>query len=278
MNLWYPLAKKIVLVSAGPYVAGPWRGVLHSTEGTTAAGAVASYRKTGDCPHFTVAWEAGALVVLQHIAIDRAVSAMRNLTGGVETNRLHCIQIEVVGFAAHAATWPTPLLDGLRTLMEWVEAQTGIKPHSPVFKPYPASYGANNGVRMTADQWREFDGWCGHMHVPENLHGDPGDLDINYLLQRAPLPPKEVAPMFDPPLAMEPWAAAWKDERGAVLAAISSDGDVYAFGVAWVGNVSGRSWWGDRRAAQIGPRPDGAAGYRVTATTGEFYDMPYDVP
>ena len=36
---------------------------------------------------------------------------------------------------------------------------------------------------MTNDEWNDFDGWCGHQHVPENEHWDPGKLDIGRLLR-----------------------------------------------------------------------------------------------
>ncbi|HEY6222818.1 MAG TPA: hypothetical protein VIW26_03470, partial [Gemmatimonadales bacterium] len=48
----------------------------------------------------------------------------------------------------------------------------------------------NNGVRFTAAAWLAFDGWCGHQHVPNNDHGDPGAIDIARLLAiAAPTPP-----------------------------------------------------------------------------------------
>jgi hypothetical protein len=41
----------------------------------------------------------------------------------------------------------------------------------------PASYGASP-ARMSFAQWQNFTGWCGHQHVPENDHGDPGSMDF----------------------------------------------------------------------------------------------------
>lgn len=85
--------------------------------------------------------------------------------------------------------------------------------------------------------------------------------------------PIGVKPMYDPPLG--PIAAVWQDESGKVLAAVSPTGDVYAWGVPHVGNFSGNSWWGNRRAARIGARDDGRSGYMVTATSGEKYRLPH---
>ena len=45
-----------------------------------------------------------------------------------------------------------------------------------VWTPYPESYG-KGGQRFSFDRWRAFKGWCGHQHVPENTHGDPGALE-----------------------------------------------------------------------------------------------------
>jgi hypothetical protein len=53
------------------------------------------------------------------------------------------------------------------------------------FKAYPGSYGTSNGVRMTGSQWTNFTGHCGHQHVPENLHGDPGAFPIAAILAAA---------------------------------------------------------------------------------------------
>jgi hypothetical protein len=35
---------------------------------------------------------------------------------------------------------------------------------------------------MTYDEWLTFEGLCGHQHVCENDHGDPGALDIARLI------------------------------------------------------------------------------------------------
>jgi GH25 family lysozyme M1 (1,4-beta-N-acetylmuramidase) len=83
-----------------------------------------------------------------------------------------------------------------------------------------------------------------------------------------------VKPMYDPPIG--PIAAVWqRDGTGDVIAAVSPAGAVYAWGVKWMGNTAGKDYWGNRQAAAIGPRPDGVMpGYRITATSGENYDLP----
>jgi hypothetical protein len=41
---------------------------------------------------------------------------------------------------------------------------------------------------MSTAQWRGFDGWCGHQHVPNNTHGDPSDINIHALLEDDDMP------------------------------------------------------------------------------------------
>jgi hypothetical protein len=38
---------------------------------------------------------------------------------------------------------------------------------------------------MSGKAWNAFKGVCGHSHVPENLHGDPGALDFANLIEYA---------------------------------------------------------------------------------------------
>ncbi len=199
MLLWYPLAKVDALLS-GTMAGGPFKGVLHSTEGKSYASARGAYVKNKSNPHFTVSFEKGKFEAWQHVPLDASSRALRNADGGVQTNRDSAIQIEIVGTCnppnRGKAGWlfvpeaPEEYLAGIADLMAWVEAQTGIRPVSPAFSPYPASYGASP-ARMTGPTWDDFNGWCGHQHVPENTHGDPGDIDIARLLHRsvAPAPP-----------------------------------------------------------------------------------------
>jgi hypothetical protein len=38
---------------------------------------------------------------------------------------------------------------------------------------------------MSAAKWTSFTGHCGHQHVPENLHGDPGAFPMVAILTAA---------------------------------------------------------------------------------------------
>jgi hypothetical protein len=115
------------------------------------------------------------------------------------------IQIELVGTCDKryrdrygGVYWPEAprwLLDELAKLMRWIERTHGVKRESTKrpWVPYPKSYANGGGQRMTNAEWDSFGGWCGHQHAPENTHGDPGDIDITYLLRGAtptPTPPQ----------------------------------------------------------------------------------------
>jgi len=184
-ELWYPPASRsaIAPVDAGSFTGGGHKGLFHTTEGATAASAIAAFRSTGSWPHFTASFEGGTFRIWQHIPINRAARSLVHLAGHVETNRDNVIQIELVGTAAHPPSAPG-YLAGISTWMRWVEANFGVPARSTVtFKAYPGSYGTNNGVRLSESSWNAYSGWLGHEHAPENQHGDPGALNIHALLQ-----------------------------------------------------------------------------------------------
>lgn len=195
MELWYPLAMLIPANKPGlSFAAGAlYRGVLHTTEGKTAEGSFSVYKAKGYWPHFTASFETGDFQIWQHLPLDVGGYALANIGGGVETNRQRAIQIELVGSAdinnkswgdAYVENFPDAYLSGIAKWMRWLEVQTGVKRIAvPRWLPYPKSYGADNGIRMTPAAWTFFNGWCGHQHVPENLHGDPGLINISRLLE-----------------------------------------------------------------------------------------------
>ncbi|MET8318358.1 hypothetical protein ABZU78_29965, partial [Rhodococcus erythropolis] len=155
------------------------------------------------------------LVWYQHFDFDVSSRALVNKSGGVETNTLNVVQVEIVGTcdptthakwkkAGYAHLYTPELPDwAIRDLAEfaaWAHDHHGVPLSSGVtFKAYPSSYGASN-VRMSASKWNDYRGHCGHQHVPENLHGDPGLLPMADILARAkgddtseptPNPPQE---------------------------------------------------------------------------------------
>lgn len=182
-------------VDGGPFADGyAPRGVIHTTEGWTYASARAAYRAHRGWPHFTASWEGQRFQAWQHLDIGRAARALKNPAGGVQTNRARAVQIELVGTAdkrneerwgdLYVANFPEEFLAGVAALMRWVEQTCGVRREAPglAWIEHPEAFGQRNGLRMGAQGWRLFRGWCGHQHVPENEHGDPGRLDIARLL------------------------------------------------------------------------------------------------
>jgi hypothetical protein len=202
----YAAADKSAQWFAGAYpgkTMTPNCGCLHTTEGVSWPG----YGGGAQAPNYTAKPNFGArrLDWRAHFPDEMSARALVNKPGGVETNTANVVQVELIGtcdpkhrvswggrgvqFAGeHYVFWPDAPEWALRSLALFLVDQ--FKRHGtpvaavPAWKPYPSSYGAN-GVRMSATAWRAFKGWCGHQHVPENDHGDPGAFPIASLLQLA---------------------------------------------------------------------------------------------
>lgn len=189
-DLWLPGARRSYPGnSAGSMNGDGSRKLgLHSTEGSTIEGAVAAYRANNSWPHLTV--DAPRRRVEQHVPLDVAARSFRNLPGGADaTNRdgNYMIQIELVGTATRPASIGSP--DDLDWLGETVIGPacrlTGVPLVCTVdFMAYPASYGVTR-VRLSPAKWDAYSGLLGHMHVPDNVHGDPGAIDIGRILAAA---------------------------------------------------------------------------------------------
>lgn len=183
--------------------------VLHSTEGSSLIGAVQTLRARNVMSHEVV--DIREREIVQLVPLDRPARALLNRPGGVETNnRGGVVQVELVGFAsrstAEAAGRPDgPIMpeltdDELAWLGRYVRdlcARCGIPFTFPLpFLPYPQSYG-NNGVRLSFDQWMRVEGVIGHMHVPENDHGDPGALDVARMAALSAPAPAQLRPLVE---------------------------------------------------------------------------------
>jgi len=172
--------------------------VWHTTEGTS----LPDYSGGSVAPNFTAKpdFAAKRIVWYQHFDFDTSSRALVNKAGGVETNTLNVCQVEIVGTCdptthakwekagyAHLYTPELPdwAIRDLAAFAKWAHDNHGVPLSSGLaFKAYPGSYGSN-GVRMTGAQWNAFKGHCGHQHVPENDHGDPGALPMTAILDVA---------------------------------------------------------------------------------------------
>ena len=240
MTPWYPGAKRSPGNSSGSYTSGPFKGVLHTTEGGSAGGAIGAYKANNSWPHFTVDRDG---TVYQHMGIDVAARSLQNKSGGVQTNRDSAIQIEVVGWASKPA-WPLAQVAGLISLMRWIEKEAGVKPHAPVFGS-SEQYGERNPLEFSQAQWDAFDGWCGHQHVPENSHWDPGAIQITNLLPTEASMPDDPMPNYDiasPDGFVAVSIAALCDSNGVCTGylILGTDGGVFGFGpgARYFGRVS----------------------------------------
>ena len=160
---WTPITGPV-----GSFVGGPFRIVHHTTEGGSASGAFAAFRAHRSDPHFTV----DQTTIYQHIDTGLAARALRNLGGGVETNRLSSIQIEVVGTAAKPK--PRATLENVARLCRWLEKTHAIPSKWPSGLPKVAVNGRDpGGHNRNAANWTSLGGHYGHSQVPENIHWDP---------------------------------------------------------------------------------------------------------
>lgn len=178
--------------------------VLHTTEGPT----LTDYFSGSVAPNFTAVpdFKNEKLIWHQHFDFDESSRALVHAAGQPATNTNNVCQIELVGtcdptthkkWTAQHIYWPEAPDWALRELakfLAWANENHNIPLSGvPNWEAYPASYGTNNGVRMTLAQWSTFRGICGHEHVPENYHGDPGALPFAKLVALAKLivsPPK----------------------------------------------------------------------------------------
>ncbi|GHF33846.1 hypothetical protein GCM10010218_13710 [Streptomyces mashuensis] len=175
-------------------------GVIHTTE----CSVLPSYDQGAEAPNITAVPNFGKkrLEFYQHYPFDSSARALVNRAGGVETNTLNCIQIELVGTCdpENETSWdgetagedyvywpdaPDWALQDLAAFMAWQYKNNNIPLTGPAtWLPYPSSYG-DTDARMSFAEWNNFQGWCGHAHVPENDHGDPGNINFAKLVTLA---------------------------------------------------------------------------------------------
>jgi hypothetical protein len=180
---WHPTARRIhANRDGGVYISGvPYRIVLHTTEGSTAEGAIATYRKTGYWPHMTI--DPKRRTNIQHFPFDVAGRALANRSGGVETNRVRAIQVELVGRARETHKWSDADVRWLGELLAPIARACDIPAAGPKFVGTEAGTIATSTApqRMSHQEWMKFSGICGHQHVPENSHWDPGRFKTQIL-------------------------------------------------------------------------------------------------
>ena len=184
--------------NAGPFTGGPRKIVVHTTEGINRP----TY--TNGMPHLDVVvlptrtgWRNTRLSVLQYIPKTVGATALRNREGGVQTNRDSAYQIELVGTCSpkmaarypQAFFWPgasDEILKDLGTLLRFVaqddQFDVDVLNVAADWSPLSDNGYAIRSTRFDMAQWDNFTGICGHQHVPENDHVDPGGLPVKKAL------------------------------------------------------------------------------------------------
>jgi len=195
-SLYYPPANRTIqwVNDTGAFQSGVEKVVLHCTEGT----GWPSYSGGASAPHFTVMgdFDAKRLTWRQHFRMDRYSRSLRNASGGVQTNIDGAIAVEIVGTCDRKTSWKEPhlhmwdlpewALAGLADWVRWCHVEHGVRLIAPGLWPaYPSSPTLDARARMSGAAWNAFRGVCGHLHVPENTHLDPGDFPIEKLLTLA---------------------------------------------------------------------------------------------
>lgn len=216
--MWYPKADRKTQDFSKKYSGSAiksTRVLLHSTETRGWPG----YGGGSSAPHMTIMpdFKNKKVLVRQHFPANRNSRALRNLSGGVQTNLLDVFQIEMIGtcdgptrdkwkkaghtdfiFMPEAPDW---YIKGVADVLVWLKTvypEFEIKDGAPRgWGKYPSSYG-NAKYRMTNSEWSKFKGVVGHQHAPENSHGDPSNFPIDRLISLAKGSTTPVTPTPEP--------------------------------------------------------------------------------
>lgn len=187
----------------GTYVDAPWRLVVHTTEviPTDVNGARGMASRHPNPPHFW-AWP-DADWLGQTVQLEHSAFALAHPPGTPETNKMHALQVEVVGWAKDTETWPASRWKWLGERLVAPLIQAGIPLNLDRVAPTcgPEGSGLAGAVRMTREAWAAFDGICGHANVPDNDHWDPGHADLGAIAAaaKAVLAPPATQPNSDTP-------------------------------------------------------------------------------
>lgn len=223
-----------IVAGAGLSVsAGAKKVVLHTTEtGPGSLQNLINHWRTNwgaGLPHFIIE---GSRVV-QLLPLNVGAYTLENAAGGADTNRSGpAVQVEVVSYAAN--DWDDATYNAVgKWLADLVKAG-----HTFDIENTPRWYGANEGIilasygspiRMTAQQYIDFNGWCAHQHCPENAHWDCGRKNTDRIKSiyyahiggtaPAPLPSGEDFDMTEAELVaiLTKTVGAWEQDTRRIL-------------------------------------------------------------
>lgn len=186
--LWFPGADaKVQRKPDRPVMDGIDKLVLHTTESRGWPGYPANFPTITYNP-----WADKGKRWRQHIPINQAATTLKN-DGSNQTNRLNVVQIEIVAYCdpkfddsfAYVKNLTNEHYRELAEFLVWLQEEWEMPLSiARTWKAHPDSYGtaADNGIRFSWRTYAAFKGILGHQHVPGNLHGDPGSLDVGRLM------------------------------------------------------------------------------------------------
>jgi N-acetylmuramoyl-L-alanine amidase len=162
------------MTSTGAYVPATPKLIWHTTEGSDFNEMVRVLIRKAAQPHAVIDPHSGH--VRQMIPLNQYARALEHPPGTPETNRAHCIQVEICGFAKASATWPDSYYKHLGALAVLLEHRQGIARIST--QPF-----SDTPHRLAPAAFISAKGHLGHEHVPSQPsgHWDPGALDIDKL-------------------------------------------------------------------------------------------------
>jgi hypothetical protein len=161
--------------------SAPPTGVVHTIEGDLNSGL--GVFRTHYAPHFTLDGER----IIQLVPLGTMAAALENHPGGVETNSITRVQIEVAGHSKEEPwMFDGPTSEAFADLLATLATAAEI----PLERPFPDEMPAKpwatyDFARRSAGKWGHVAGWYGHVEVPENAHWDPGALKWSEILERA---------------------------------------------------------------------------------------------
>jgi hypothetical protein len=190
---WMPGAERRRENNGSNMVGGPPRAVWHITWDELGPGgkmpsfdAIADYlQRVNYCPHLM--WNPWTGKVVQFYPADQAARALENHAGGVETNRMGsvCIQVEVffspgavVGGKKYKTVAETPC-KGMDKIVDWMR-EWGVPDR------WPEGWPRWTGNSRSSTTWRRQAGHYGHCNVPENEHTDPGPMPKSMFAEPVP--------------------------------------------------------------------------------------------
>jgi hypothetical protein len=162
---------------AGSFTGGGWKWVLHTTEGGSYDSNVTLLRKV-NTPHLVFGAVPGSLhwYVAQLLPFNVAGKTLQNdSSDGYQTNRANAIQMEIVGFTSQIPDWSDVMYKRLANLFVLIQHRVNI--------PAKAPMDFSSKEKLSDAEWVKAAGILGHIHAPDNDHGDPYRLREGRLLE-----------------------------------------------------------------------------------------------